>query len=87
MVNNELELIMECNLNGHRDDGRGSCAECGEFIDLPREVLALEEARKTLGIRERATDVALSLRINTLENRVRVLEAALQSLGRAEKGD
>ena len=57
---------MECNLNGHRDDGRGSCAECGEFIDLP-------------------TDVALSLRINTLENRVRALEAAMQSLGR--KGD
>ena len=53
---------MECNLNGHRDDGRGSCAECGEFID-----------------------VALSLRINDLENRVRALEAALQSLGR--KGD
>ena len=57
---------MECNLNGHRDDGRGSCAECGAFIDVP-------------------TDVALSLRINDLENRVRVLEAALQSLGR--KGD
>jgi len=66
MVNNEMELIMECNLNGHRDDGRGSCAECGAFLDV-------------------TTDTALSLRINTLENRVRVLEAALQSLGRKGK--
>ena len=22
----------ECELNGHRDDGRGVCVECGEFI-------------------------------------------------------
>ena len=57
---------MECNLNGHRDDGRGSCAECGAFLDWP-------------------TDTARSLRINELENRVRALEAALQSLGRKGK--
>jgi len=57
---------MECNRYGHRDDGRGSCVECGAFLDVP-------------------TDMALSLRINDLENRVRVLEAALQSLGRKGK--
>ena len=74
MVNNEMELIMECNLNGHRDDGRGSCAECGEFIDLPTDVAL-----------SRAVAAGIGLRINNLENRVRVLEAALQSLGR--KGD
>ena len=22
----------ECELNGHRDDGRGVCAVCGEFL-------------------------------------------------------
>ena len=22
----------ECQRNGHRDDGRGCCADCGEFI-------------------------------------------------------
>tara|TARA_R100001086_G_scaffold248921_1_gene187031 strand:- start:559 stop:744 length:186 start_codon:yes stop_codon:yes gene_type:complete len=28
------ENIMEreCELNGHRDDGRGVCAVCGEFL-------------------------------------------------------
>ena len=77
MVNNEMELIMECNLNGHRDDGRGSCAECGEFIDLPTDY-------DLGGITDRLlrTDIMLSMRINGLENKVRALEAALQSLGR-----
>ena len=78
MVNNELELLMskqaECNRYGHRDDGRGSCAECGEFIK-----------GHWLHSSKRYRDMALSLRINDLENRVRALEAALQSLGR--KGD
>lgn len=28
----EQEQADECARNGHRDDGRGCCAECGEFI-------------------------------------------------------
>ena len=28
----EEEQARECQLNGHRDTGRGVCADCGEFI-------------------------------------------------------
>ena len=27
------EQARECQLNGHRDTGRGVCANCGEFLD------------------------------------------------------
>ena len=80
MVNNEMELIMECNLNGHRDDGRGTCAECGEFIDSPTDY---DHGSITDPLMR--TDIMLSMRINGLENRLRALEAALQSIGK--KGD
>ena len=71
---------MECNLNGHRDDGRGACSECGEFIDLPTDY-----DHRAIGDPLLRTDIMLSMRINGLENKVRALEAALQSLGRKGK--
>lgn len=29
---NDDDAIAECARNGHRDDGRGCCVDCGEFI-------------------------------------------------------
>lgn len=32
-MDDQEEQARECQLNGHRDTGRGVCADCGEFLD------------------------------------------------------
>ena len=37
MNDEQEEQARECKRNGHRDTGRGVCANCGEFLDIDYE--------------------------------------------------
>lgn len=75
---------MECKINGHRDDGRGTCAECGEFIDTSPFGNALARMANDL-IDDLGRARLMRRLISCNGHELRALEAALQSIGKKGK--